>query len=138
LRQAASRRAAKPSLPFNPQNPYDAPAVISESVISTDLSDTESRTQSVVSGISSAYAGAMQPPPLPTQTQTSQTRRRHRNQPSAEAIEIEAHAQRVQEMRERVEALRQQKEEAELMRDEIKLRKEIEELEAWTQQNKET
>jgi len=58
-----------------------------------------------VSGIFSAYAGAMQPPPLSAQTQTSQTRRRHRNQPSAEEIEIQAHAQRVQEMRERVEVL---------------------------------
>lgn len=76
----------------------------------------------------------MQPPSLPTQKQASQTKRRHRNQPSVEAIEIEAHAQRVQGMRERVEALRRQKEEAELVKEEMELKRQLEELQAWEKQ----
>jgi len=131
MRQAASRRSAKPSLPFNPQNSYDTPVIISESLTSTNFSDTESQTQSIVSDISSAYTGAMRPPPLPTQMQTSQSRRRHRSQPSAEGIEEEAHAQRMQDMRERVETLRRQKEEAELVKEEMELKRQIEELKTW-------
>jgi hypothetical protein len=94
-------------------------------------------TQSTVSGISSAYALSMPPPSVPSRSQTPRGRRRHQSQQSAEEIELEAHAQRMQGMRQRVEALRRQKDEAELVREEMKLRKQIEELEAWTQKNKE-
>jgi len=145
LRQAASRRSSQPNLPFNPRNPYDTSAVTSESASITSSIEMQSQhvlldedAQSTVSGISSAYSSIMPPPAIPSRSQTPQSRRRHQSQRSAEEIENQAHAQRMQGMRQRVEALRRQKEEAELMRDEIKLRKEIEELETWTQQNKET
>ena len=136
------RRSSKPTLPFNPQNPYDTP-IISQCPESTDseetfpeTTETESQpalpdndTRSNISGISSAYASTMPPP-----SQASHGRRRQRSEASAEKIEAQAHAKRMQSMRETVMALQQRKEEAELTKKAIELRKEIETLEAWNKE----
>jgi hypothetical protein len=101
MRTAATRRVEKPSLPYNPANPYDTPEVRPPD---QDPSNIEEMPQG---------------------------RRRHQRQLSAEEVEVQAHAKRMRSKRQTIEALQRRKDELELKRQEAELREQILVLEAY-------
>lgn len=127
-RRQAERRREDPTLPFNPQNPFDvedipsqhmrsnssAPSESSVSTTSTSLPsirpepiqrDSISRS----SPISSAYAQQMPPPSQPS---TKRSRQRSVSQQAEEA----AHAQRMRSLHQRRDALLQEQRQREIQR----------------------
>jgi hypothetical protein len=148
LRRAATRRSAKPGLPYNPRNPYDTPDVgldntsvqsdESEQAASGPAAGQDSRSgensQSMLGPeVSSRQPQTMSqpqistpPPPIPPSS-----RRRHRSQLSAEDIETQAHKERMENRRARIESLKQAKAEAELEKEEMELQEQLKEIEAW-------
>lgn len=148
FRKAAHRRQKLPSLPFNPENPYDTPMPHAQHMLSRgwtgvpgadepDSDDNESNAPSITPssarpdsthpGSSQAYAESMPPPS--NQAQGLQLRKRHRSQVSGDAASVTNVAARVNALEQCVLKAREEKERMLLQR-EVELQKELDELES--------